>query len=647
MEQFWEVLISGHPQFKSVADERWGFLQASNLTNSDLAAVVEDSLFVETSSSLPRLHQMLDRSFKEALDMLPERFQLKNRKTGVFLGCMSAEDTAGSVYLRARKQGLLEEITKELGLAHDSQTALNEAFEKCFGENHLETDLQKSFTNSLAAWVHHKLDTEGPALCLDSACASSLSALDVSVQYLRSGLIDVAISGGVEGNLGLEAFIPFSKLGVLSQGKSFPFDFRTDGIIQGEGAVVFILQRLSDALQNHIPIQGVIQGISCSSNGSKASLFSPSSEEQSRLSIINNKKYGTRDLIYIEGHGTGTRVGDEAELRALETSFSGLEKPIHLGSVKALIGHTKGAAGAAGLLKCLLSLKHQVIPPSPYFKQFPEGVPAAVLKINQAALPFPSDSRAGVQMRVNSSGFGGANYQLVLSSYHEQAPEILETKKDMTPMVVGGFSEVSFSNASKEIQRYKWKIPPNQIAQLEASQMAALVAVKAALEKALLPVNRLNPDRTVVIYAAVSRTLGMESILESLGMKTIASSPDLEESLSARILELSEKKHGFSENSCQAICSMVSGRIAQEFNLTGVNYHLDADFASSGYAFLQARILLQSHLADTVIVISSQELQQDQPVLLNRERMQAWVLRTQGQAEAQDFPILGRIEFPS
>ncbi|NBV51159.1 polyketide synthase, partial [bacterium] len=609
-----------------------------------LAAVVEDSLFVNSGSALPRLHQMLDQALEEALEMVPWRPKIENKKTGVFLGCMSAEDTAGNVYLKARKQLLLEEITKDLDGPQDSQTSLKEVFENCFGESHPEMDAQKSFTNSLAAWVHQKLNTQGPALCLDSACASSLSALDVTVQYLRSGLVDVGISGGVEGNLGLEAFIPFSKLGVLSQGKSLPFDSRTDGIIQGEGAVVFVLQRLSDALQNDSPILGVIRGISCSSNGSKASLFSPSSEEQSRLSAINNKKYGTQDLIYIEGHGTGTRVGDEAELKALENSFSGKENPIYLGSVKALIGHTKGAAGAAALLKCLLSLKHRMIPPSPYFKQFPEGVPGKVLQINQAVLPFPLDAPAGVQMRVNSSGFGGANYQLVLSSFQDHLPESLETKKELPQLAVCGFSEVHFSSVSTEIQRYKWKIPPNQIAQLEVSQMAALVAVKAALEKSLIPVKALNPERTVVIYAGVSRSPGMESILESLGMRTLASVSEIHERVRAKMLELSREKHEFSENSCQAICSMVSGRIAQEFNLTGVNYHLDADFASSGYAFLQAQVLLQLQAADTVIVIASQEYPQNNPLLLNRERMQAWVLCTQDQAEAKDLPNLGTVE---
>ncbi|MFM8314455.1 MAG: beta-ketoacyl synthase N-terminal-like domain-containing protein, partial [Deltaproteobacteria bacterium] len=166
VKQFWEVLISGQPQFKSVPTERWGFSGASHLIESDLAAVVEDSLFVDAGSALPRLHQMLDRALQEAIEMLPQGSHLKNKKTGVFLGCMSAEDTAGSVYLKARKQRLLEEITKDLGSVWDSQTALNEVFERCFGESHPETDLQKSFTNSIAAWVHQKLNTQGPALCL-------------------------------------------------------------------------------------------------------------------------------------------------------------------------------------------------------------------------------------------------------------------------------------------------------------------------------------------------------------------------------------------------------------------------------------------------------------------------------------------------
>ncbi|MFI1393449.1 beta-ketoacyl synthase N-terminal-like domain-containing protein [Streptomyces sp. NPDC020681] len=317
----------------------------------------------------------------------------------------------------------LRELAPELG--EDRIAAVRDAFQAGLGPEQPEASigLVPSFTAARAA---NRLDFRGPAYTLDAACASSLIAVEQAVGLLASGSCDVVAAGAVHHCHIATLWSVFTQLRALSPSQHIrPFDRRADGTLLSEGTGVVVLKRLADAERDGDRVYAVVRGVGVAGDGRAASLMSPLVDGQVRAlqkawSAAGLDPTAPDALGLLEAHGTGTPVGDEAELATLAKVFGppapGAE-PVAMGSVKSMLGHTMQASGMAGLIKAVLALHHGTLPPTLHLDEPHEGFAATRMRPVTAAEPWRRGSaprRAGV----NAFGFGGINAHVVL----EEAP---------------------------------------------------------------------------------------------------------------------------------------------------------------------------------------------------------------------------------
>ncbi|MFM8933712.1 MAG: polyketide synthase, partial [Gemmataceae bacterium] len=223
--------------------------------------------------------------------------------------------------------------------------------------------------NVVAGRIANRLDLGGANCVVDAACASSLGALHLAALELQAGRSDIVISGGVDTFSDVFMYACFSKTPALSAtGDSKPFSAEGDGTILGEGIGLMVLKRLADAERDNDRVLAVIRGLGAGSDGRGGAIYAPRKEGQIRTirRALDQAGCQPSSIGLLEAHGTGTRAGDQVELAALlEVYGKSSGAPwCALGSVKSQIGHAKGAAGTAGLLKAALALRHAVQPPT-------------------------------------------------------------------------------------------------------------------------------------------------------------------------------------------------------------------------------------------------------------------------------------------
>lgn len=288
-----------------------------------------------------------------------------------------------------------------------------------------EESFPGSLSNVAAGRVANRLDLRGPNYSVDAACASSLAALQLGMRELERGDSNVAVVVGAEFEQNPYGYLAFSKTRALSPtGRARPFDKNADGIVIGEGVVALVLRRLEDAEREGDRVYAVIRSVAGSSDGRAMGLTAPRSEGQQLAMQRAYKRCGLSpsSLGMYEAHGTGTAVGDKAELTTISSILSSAganSGQCVLGSAKGLIGHTKSAAGLAGVLKAALALHHKTLPPhAPIDSPLPDILqpesPVRVLEDAQAwVTPQDEPRRAGV----SAFGFGGTNFHAVLEEY--------------------------------------------------------------------------------------------------------------------------------------------------------------------------------------------------------------------------------------
>ncbi|MEE1749877.1 type I polyketide synthase, partial [Streptomyces sp. JV184] len=290
---------------------------------------------------------------------------------------------------------------------------------------HTLTGLQRGIIANRLSYV---LGLRGPSLTVDSGQSSSLTAVHLACESLRSGESRLALAGGINLDLVHESALTVAEFGALSpDGRCFTFDSRANGIVRGEGGGLVVLKRLSDAITDGDRIYCVIRGSSVNNDGGGDSLASPSREAQAELlrRAYRNAGVDPGDVQYVELHGTGTRVGDPIEAAALgEVLGAGRpdNSPLLVGSVKTNIGHLEGAAGIAGLIKTALALKQRELPPSLHYRTPNPAIPLTELrlKVRTEHGPWPKGD-APLIAGVSSFGVGGTNCHVVLEDWREGA----------------------------------------------------------------------------------------------------------------------------------------------------------------------------------------------------------------------------------
>ncbi|WP_438939825.1 type I polyketide synthase, partial [Catenulispora rubra] len=267
----------------------------------------------------------------------------------------------------------------------------------------------------------------GPSLVVDTGQSSSLVAVHLACESLRRGESVLALAGGVNLALAGESHITAGKLaGFSPDGHCYTFDARANGYVRAEGAGLVVLKPLRAALDDGDRIHAVIRGSAVNNDGGGTGLTTPSSQAQEAVIRAACRAAGVppHQVQYVELHGTGTKVGDPVEAEALGNALGKPREadspPLAVGSVKTNIGHLEAAAGIAGLMKTVLSLKHRELPASLHFDTPNPHIPLGELnlRVQREAGPWPDESRPLIA-GVSSFGMGGTNAHVIL----EQAPE--------------------------------------------------------------------------------------------------------------------------------------------------------------------------------------------------------------------------------
>ncbi|KAK4211896.1 polyketide synthase [Rhypophila decipiens] len=269
--------------------------------------------------------------------------------------------------------------------------------------------------------ISHFFDLRGPSFTSDTACSSSMVAIHLACQSLRTGETSTALVGGCHLNMLPEFWISFSTCRLLSDtGRSFSFDNRGTGFGRGEGCGMIVLKPLDQAIRDNDPIRAVIAGTGLNQDGKTPGITMPNGKAQEDLmrQVYGNFGLDPNACGFVEAHGTGTRVGDPIEATALHNVLGqkrSVRDPLWIGSVKSNIGHLEGASGIAGVIKAALMLERGFILPNYDFKQPNPKIPWKEwnMKVPVTQRPWP---RGKKYISVNNFGFGGTNGHVVLEA---------------------------------------------------------------------------------------------------------------------------------------------------------------------------------------------------------------------------------------
>jgi acyl transferase domain-containing protein/acyl carrier protein len=281
--------------------------------------------------------------------------------------------------------------------------------------------------SAAAGRLSYLLDLQGPAVAIDTACSSSLVALHLAIMSLRQGESDLALAGGANQILSPEFTVGISRARMLSpDGRCKTFDASADGMARAEGCGVVVLKRLSDAITAKDNILALIRGSAINQDGRTSGLTVPNGLAQQKVirQALQNAGLKPAQISYVEAHGTGTSLGDPIEVEALGHVFAEgrpHNQPLLIGSVKTNIGHAEVAAGMAGLIKIILSLQHEEIPPHLHFRQPSpyidwEHLP---LQVTKERTPWPMGKKPRIA-GVSGFGLSGTNAHLII----EEAPKL-------------------------------------------------------------------------------------------------------------------------------------------------------------------------------------------------------------------------------
>lgn len=311
----------------------------------------------------------------------------------------------------------------------------------------------------LCTRVSYKLDLHGPSMTLQTACSTSLVAVQVACRALERHECDIALAGGVSVNFPQRGGYLFQEGMILSpDGHCRPFDADAKGTRPGAGAGIVVLKRLADALADGDTIHAVIRGAAINNDGAgKAGYTAPSVDGQVEAIATAQMlaDVDPRSIGYLEAHGTATPLGDPIEIAALRQVFEAGTADqgfCRLGSLKANLGHLDAAAGVAGLIKTVLALQHRELPPLVNFRQAnPQlNLDRSPFTASAEAAPWPADGaprRAGV----SSFGIGGTNAHVVLEEAPE--PERAERAADQPQLLVlSARSEAALDAATQRLR---------------------------------------------------------------------------------------------------------------------------------------------------------------------------------------------------
>ena len=509
---FWENVKKGRYSITEVTPDRWDAAsyydsdpKAPDKTYSKIGGWVREHVWDPRKWHLaipPRVTDAMDDAQKwaiaatrEALDDYgyPKR-SLNEDRVAVILGNAMAGEKHYQTALRLNFPVYAQELAESASFAtlpegvraHITQE-LHDRIGKRLPEV-TEDSMPGELANCIAGRIANIYNFHGPNFVCDAACASAMAAMTAAAEGLVANDFDAVITGGIDRNMGAQTFVKFCKIGALSATGTRPYAEGADGFVMGEGCAIFVMKRLADAERDGDKIYAVLRGIGASSDGKGKGITAPNPVGQKFCleRAWQNAGLSPATATLIEGHGTSTRVGDVVEAQCMTNLLSGQNLPTHsvaLGSVKSNIGHLKGAAGAAGLLKTALALRDKVLPPSVHCEHPSPDIDFAhsPLYVNTELKPWnmPADTprRAGI----SAFGFGGTNFHLVVE---EHIPHRL-TGNGKRSVAVGTLPQTAIN----EVVMNTKEVPPSAFSSTSPackSPLRGALVIGAASEAALI-----------------------------------------------------------------------------------------------------------------------------------------------------------------
>ena len=361
---------------------------------------------------------------------------LKGRNCGVVIGHARGSMLTADMAFSTAVEGMVRTLDGHPDLV--SAATCKSAVDAIHGAYPRRTEDGGTGTiaSALAGRISSTFELTGRHMVVDAACASSFAALDVAARAVRRGRMDFALVGGASYSQELSVIL-FAQSRALSGDGSFPFDRRANGFISSDGMGFLLITRLDEALRNGYDVKAVIHGVGGSCDGKGKALWAPRKEGQV---VAMRRAYASSGIDpatigLIEAHATSTPIGDACEIESLEEVYAdalgGRRLPI--GSVKGNIGHCREAAGAAGLIKAILALQHQTLPPTGNFREANPEIPwdDVCTEVSREARPWASDGprRAGC----NAFGIGGLNYHVIVEEPPPKTRVYASAAIDRTP----------------------------------------------------------------------------------------------------------------------------------------------------------------------------------------------------------------------
>lgn len=452
VEEFWNNLIEQKDVIMEIPSDRWNWRSIygdshtePNKTYVKNAAFVnnidmfDEELFGITKREAvfmdPVQRMVLEESHRAIEDAGIKHSELRDSNTGVYIGLVSME------YYE-----MVTKSTKEI-------------------DPFLSTGNSRAVTANRISYVY---SLRGPSEVIDTACSSSIVAVERAIDDIRSGKCSMAIAGGVNAILSSQVHLAYSRTGMLSpDGKCKTFDESADGYGRGEGCGIIILKPLSKAIANHDPIHCLILGGGINHTGHVNNLTTPNPVAQNEVieSAVHESGVPFRSIGFIETHGTGTKLGDPIEIMGIlnaerHLNPEHLPHPCVLGALKSSIGHLEGAAGIAGMIKAAKALEENIIPANMNFTKknsfiLLDGTGFSLAQQNQQ-FPVIADEpgyafprRAGI----SSFGFSGVNAHIIMEAYEKHYDKVTENNAERV-LVLSARTNELFTQYIKTIRTW-------------------------------------------------------------------------------------------------------------------------------------------------------------------------------------------------
>ncbi|MEW5734776.1 MAG: SDR family NAD(P)-dependent oxidoreductase [Thermodesulfobacteriota bacterium] len=455
--KFWENVVSGKDCIRDVPEDRWKIsdyydpdTKAPDKTYSKRGGFIPEVSFDPLEFGLPpNILEVTDAS--QLLALLAAKRALMDAgygdpdsydrdRIGVTLGVGGGQKLYSPLTCRLQYP-VWRRVMESAGIPPEQAEKVADTIKKAYIPWE-ENSFPGMLGNVIAGRVANRLNLGGLNCVLDAACGGALAAVRMAVSELCDRRSDIMITGGVDTDNSPFMYLCFSKTPALTPADSCsPFDENSKGIIISEGIGMLVLKRLEDAERDGDRIYAVIRGMGASSDGKFKSIYAPRPEGQAKAlrRAYTDAGFSPTTVGLIEAHATGTPAGDLSEFTALRGVFedSGAgTRSIAIGSVKSQIGHTKSAAGAAGLIKAAMALFHKTLPPTinvkkPNPKLSMEGSP---FYVNTKARPWVRANGTPRRAGVSAFGFGGTNYHFVLEEHGQEDCARVKAPKRLLPL---------------------------------------------------------------------------------------------------------------------------------------------------------------------------------------------------------------------